>query len=121
MRAAGELPGCSTAFRYAAGSSRWEAGEIARNDLDRPGREVNHDHESRPEAIAGGVRQDVGEPEHLDLAVEDIAVRPVADEPGRTRRDRPFARGDDATVVLVNERCSGDRDRMNVAGARIHD
>jgi hypothetical protein len=52
-----------------------------REGFDRSGRDVVDDHEMRSDPFSGGVRQDVCLSEHLDLAVEDIRVRPVADEP----------------------------------------
>jgi hypothetical protein len=73
----------------------------------------------RPEAVAGGVRHDVGESGHEDLAVIDEIVRPMANEP-ITRRNRPLSASDHAGIVEVDERCSDERDRHGVAGTRIH-
>ena len=77
------------------------------HDPDRPGREVDHDHEVRPEPLSGGVRQDVVLSEHLNLAIEDVRVRPVAGKPGGTRRNGPLAVSDDAsysTATSANPR-----------------
>ena len=73
----------------------------------------------RPEAVAGGVRHDVGKSGNENLAVIDEIVRPMANEP-ITRRNRPLSASDDAGIVEVDERCSGERDRHGVAGTRIH-
>jgi hypothetical protein len=80
--------------------SRPEAGQLEPGKPQRLGREVDDEHTSRPEAIAGGVRHDVGHSEHEDLAVIDGRVRPVANEP-IARRDRPFSVNHDAGIVEV--------------------
>jgi hypothetical protein len=69
--------------------------------------------------VAGGVPHDVGLSEHQDLAVIDKRVRPVANET-IARRNRPFAANGEAGTVLMDEKCSDERDRHRVAGTGIH-
>jgi hypothetical protein len=99
--------------------SRPEAGQLEPVNPHRPGGEIEDEYTSRPEAVAGGVRHDVGDSGHEDLAVIDESVRPMANE-SITRRNRPVSVSDDAGIVEVDERCSDERDRHDVAGTRIH-
>src|SRR5215207_10467774 len=99
--------------------SRPEAGQLEPLYPYRIGREVEDEHTSRPEAFAGGVGHDVGDPGHHDLAVVDERVRPMASEP-ITRRNRPVRDSNDAGIVKVDGHSSDERDRHDIAGTRIH-